>query len=353
MIRHNRPSIDDEDIHSVIDVLHSKWLASGEKVRAFEQELSRYISGDGYTVAVDSGTSAIHLALLSLGIKKGDEIIVPTYVCTAILNAIYYLGAVPVLADINEYDYNISYESAYKKKSEKTRAIIIPHIYGIPADIEKFKDLGIYVIEDCAQSLGAHYRSKKTGSFGDISVFSFYPSKLLTTAKGGAVYSKNKELINKIYDLVEYDCRPEYKLRFNYHLTDFQAALGLSQLKRLDGFISKRKAIAREYDLIVETKKDAYSIRVPDHKENIYYRYVIMSKQDPEKIIDKFTQAGVSTINPLKKSELLHNYLHIKDVSQYYEAERVSGMTVSVPVYPSLTEEEVSKIKRCIDKIYD
>ena len=143
-----------------------------------------------------------------------------------------YTGAIPVIVDINQDDFNISYESVCRSISENTKAIIIPHIYGIPSNLKEFKKLGIPIIEDCAQSMGAEVEGKKVGTFGDISIFSFYATKLLTTAKGGAVYSKNDDLMNFIEDLVNFDYRKTYKIRYNYRLSDLQASIGLSQLKK-------------------------------------------------------------------------------------------------------------------------
>ncbi len=351
MIPHNKPTVEDDDIKSVVDTLNSKWIAPGEKVKEFENELAKYLSKDGYAIAVDSGTSALHLSLLALGIKKGDEVILSTYVCTAVLNAVNYIGAEPTIADITSYDFNISYEDAVKKITDNTRAIVIPHMYGIPADIDKFLELGVPIIEDGAQSIGAKFKNQKVGTFGNISMFSFYATKLLTTAKGGAIYSKNKELIDFIYDLVDFDYRPTYKVRYNCHLSDFQAALGLSQLRKLDNFIKRRREIAEEYNEEIEKKKDAFVAKIPDSKENIWYRYVIVSNNNPEKIKEEFLKNDIEVINPLENWELLHNYLHLNR-NDFPNAEKITQKTISVPVYPSLNSEEIEKIKKTIDKIY-
>jgi perosamine synthetase len=352
MIPHNKPSIEKDDIESVIDTLNSKWIAQGEKVKEFECELAKYLSNDGYAVAVDSGTSGLHLALLSLGIRKGDEVILPTYVCTAVLNAVNYTGAIPVFTDITSYDFNISYENTVKKMNNRTKAIIVPHMYGIPADIEGFLELGIPVIEDCAQSVGAKFKNQKVGTIGDISVFSFYATKLLTTGKGGAVYSKNRELIDSVYDLVNFDCRPEYKIRYNYHLSDFQAALGLSQLMRLNSFIKRRKEIAERYNEIIEKKKDAFLVEIPDTKENVWYRYVIISEKDPEKMKKRFLKSGISTINPLERWELLHRYLKLNPLD-FPNAEGIVRKTISIPIFPSLKEEEILRVCKAMNEILE
>ncbi|NPE27406.1 DegT/DnrJ/EryC1/StrS aminotransferase family protein [Methanococcoides sp. SA1] len=352
MIAHNKPTIGNEESDILLQVLDSKWIAPGQKVEAFEKALSNYISKNGETVATDSGTSALHLALLSLGIKNGDEVILPTYVCSAVLNALNYVGAIPILVDINSYDFNISYTDTVDKLNDRTKAIIIPHMYGIPADIDKFLDLNIPIIEDCAQSIGGKYKGKNIGTFGDVSVFSFYATKLLTTAKGGAVYSKNRELISIIRDLVDFDCRPTYKTRYNYHLTDLQASLGLVQLQKLDGFIERRNDIAKEYNKTINRKNDACVLAIPDFKNSVYYRYVIISNQNSKNIKDAFLRESISVINPLEDWELLHNYLHLNSDS-FKNAMNIVQKTISVPIYPSLSDEEVTKVGNAIAIIYD
>lgn len=350
MIPHNKPTIEKDDIESITDVLNSRWIAPGEKVKEFEYELAKYISNGDQAVAVNSGTAALHLALLALGIKKGDEIILPTYVCTAVLNAINYTGAFPILADINPYDFNISYKDTKSKITNKTKAIIVPHMYGIPADIDKFLELDVPIIEDCAQSIGAKFNGLKVGTFGDISIFSFFASKLLTTGNGGAVYSKNNELIDLVYDLVDFDCRPTYKTRYNYRMSDLQSKLGLSQLKKLDKFIKRRKEIAEEYNKIIEKKSDCFIVKIPKIKENVWYRYIIISERKTN-IKEEFLKEDIKVINPLEKWELLHNYLHLNK-NNFLNAEKITYKTISIPIYPSLTDEEIIKIKKTMNKIY-
>ena len=351
MIPHNKPTIEEDDLNSVSAILNSQWIAPGKKVEEFEYNFAKYLSPDGYAIAVNSGTSALHLALLALDVKNRDEIILPTYVCTAVLNSVNYTGATPIIADINSYDYNISYEDVVRKITDKTKAIIIPHMYGIPADVDKFLELDVPIIEDCAQSIGAKYKNQKVGTFGDMSIFSFYATKLLTCAKGGAIYSKNKEYIDTIHDLVDFDCRSTYKTRYNYHLSDFQAALASSQLGKLNNFIEKRNDIAGEYNKIIENKRDASVVKIPDDKENVWYRYVIISNKNSEIIKNDFLKEGITVINPLENWELIHNYLCL-DRNSFKNAESISQKTISVPVYPSLTSEQILRIKKAIDKIY-
>lgn len=351
MIPHNKPTLDDAELTAVAEVLRSGWIAPGPNVGEFEQQISAYLSCEGKAVAVDSGTAALHLALLALGVKKGDEVILPTYVCSAVLNAVHYTGAVPVLSDISKDQVNIDPDNVKRKLTGRTAAVVIPHMFGIPADIDEFSDLGIPLIEDCAQSIGSEIHGKKTGTLGDIAIFSFYATKLLTTAKGGAVYSRNKDYTDFILDLVDFDCRSDYKTRYNYRMNDLQAALGISQIKKLDAFIARRKIIGDRFAAVLAEKENAILPAVSGHKKPVYYRFVIVSETDPEDIKKKFAGRGISVINPLEPRELLHNYLCL-DKSLFPQAEYMSRSTISIPLYPSLTDLEVEIIEKAIDTIY-
>ena len=165
IIPHSRPSISDSDIKAVVSVLKSGQLSQGPKVREFEKKMALLI-GKKKAVAVNSGSAALHLALLALDVKKSDEVIIPSFVCSAVLNAVNYTGATAVLVDIDPLTFNISVEATKRAITRKTKAIIVPHMFGCPAEIDKLSELGIPVIEDCAQSIGANFKSQKAGSFG-------------------------------------------------------------------------------------------------------------------------------------------------------------------------------------------
>lgn len=341
-IHHSKPTLCIKDAGLFKSVLASSQIASGSIARDFEKKFSDYIGCAG-AVATNSGTSALHLALSALGVKGGDEVIVPSYVCVSIVDAINYVGARPVLTDIDYNTLNISIKDARRKLTKKTRALIIPHMFGLPCDIDQFLRIGLPLIEDCAQSLGAKYKNKLTGSFGAISVFSFYATKLITTGYGGMVTADSKKLLERIKDLNEPDKRGDYKVRYNYKMSDLQAALGIDQLESLKSFIRKRQAIAKEYTRLLSS----YDLKLPSEGEgrtHIFYRYVVKTKKAG--LIKKcFLKNGIEVMPPVYKP--LHRYLALNK-KDFPNTERVYREAVSLPIYPALKREEYLKVIRVL-----
>jgi len=336
MITHSKIVLDEEEIVGVVDALRSGLLVQGKVVSSLEEKLASFI-GVRHAVAVSSGTAALHLALISLGIGHGSEVIIPSYVCTALLNAVHYVRATAVLVDIDPYTYNISAEQVEKAISTKTGAIVVPHMFGLPADMDEILSLGVPVIEDCAQSAGARFRGQYTGSLGRISIFSLYATKMLCAGEGGLILSDDPDLIARARDLRDYDEKETYTLRYNYKLTDIQAALGKSQLKKLPSFIAKRRKIAGLYNDGLEQVVSQIP-SVPYGREHIYYRYVI-PVDDPTGFMQKMQEKGIVCRRPVFKP--LHRYL---DLSGYEITEEVWSKAVSIPIYPSLTEQEAHRI---------
>lgn len=343
IIPHSRPTIDQEEIAAVASVLQSGQIAQGEQVLCFENDLASLIGVAG-AVAVSSGTAALHLALLALEIGEDDEVVIPSFVCPALLNAIRYVRAVPVLADINPETFNMDVPDLRKRLTEKTKAVIIPHIFGLPADIREIVSLGVPVIEDCAQSLGSRYESLPTGSFGALSVFSFYATKVICTGEGGMIASNDSRLLQKIRDLRDYDEKDDSRLRYNYKLTDLQAALGLAQLRKLPALLGRRRAIAGQYHEFF--REHLFSVPVcPSDREHIYYRYIIRTKHF-SKLLDAGLDAGIAYRRPVFKP--LHHYLGI---TGYPQTDAAFLGTVSIPIYPSLSDTEVKTILNHLQSI--
>lgn len=336
MIPHSKVVLEEEDLAGVIGVLRSGQLAQGRVVSSLEEKSASLI-GVNHAVAVSSGSAALHLSLLSLGVGEGSQVIMPSYVCTALLNAVHYVGATPVLADIDPNTYNITSENVEKVITDKTKAIIVPHMFGLPADIDAILSLGIPGIEDCAHSIGATVNGRKAGSFGLVSILSFYATKMLGAGEGGMVLSNDRGLIESIRDLRAYDERETYTVRYNYKLTDIQAAVVVSQLNKLSAFIEKRKEIAALYNHGLKRVGVRLPV-VPEEREHIYYRYVILLENSPE-FMKEMRKRGIECRRPVFKP--LHRYLSLPG---YPITDEVWEKAVSIPIYPSLTAEEAHRI---------
>ena len=343
IIPHSRPTLDQEEVDAVARVLQSGQVAQGEEVLHFEKALASMI-GVGGAVAVSSGTAALHLALLVLDIGEGDEVVIPSFVCPALLNAVRYVGATPVPADINGETFNIDVRDLERRLTGKTKAVIVPHMFGLPADIREIVALGIPVIEDCAQSLGSRYQGAPTGGFGVLSVFSSYATKVICTGEGGMIAANDLQLIDKIRDLRDYDEKEDGRLRYNYKLTDLQATLGVVQLGKLPALIARRRAIAGRYNEFL--RENSLSIPVcPPDREHIYYRYVIWTERLME-LLNAGREAGIAYRRPVFKP--LHHFLGMTD---YPETEAAFIGTLSIPLYPSLSDAEVETILHHLQSI--
>jgi perosamine synthetase len=336
IIPHSRPTINQEEIAAVTAVLESGQLAQGEQALRFESALAALI-GIGGAAAVSSGTAALHLSLLALAVGEGDEVVIPSFVCPALLNAIRYVRAVPVLADIDPETFNIDVADLKRRLTAKTKAVIVPHMFGLPADLLEIVALGVPVIEDCAQALGSRYADAPVGSFGALSVFSFYATKVICTGEGGMVASSDRWLLDRVCDLRDYDEKADDRLRYNYKLTDLQAALGLVQLGKLPSLIARRRALASQYD---DRLRNLAAISVPvcpPDREHIYYRYVIRTEQAAE-LIAAGAEAGIAVRRPVFKP--LHHYLGL---SGYPQTDAAFRRAVSLPLYPSLSDSELNR----------
>lgn len=344
IIPHSRPLIDDEDVKAVSDVVASGKISQSEKVREFEAKLASFV-GTKYGAATSSGTSAIHLALTGLGVKAGDEIIIPSYVCAGPYMAILHAGAVPKIADLGVSEFNTNAAMIKRRVTFKTKAVIVPHMFGTPAEIEEIVDLGIPVIEDCAQSLGAQCRTRRVGSFGRLCICSFFATKMITTGEGGMVLTNDNEIYDKIVDIREYDKKPLNAVRFNYKMSDISAALGLSQLKKLLRFIERRREIAAIYDERF-SRHNVILPRTHPSSTSVFYRYVIMvSKLKSTQRMAR--KSGVICERPVWKP--LHQLLHS---TGFPNSDYIYDHALSVPLYPSLKEEEVEHVAKTLSTIF-
>jgi perosamine synthetase len=343
-IPHSRPTLGEEEVSAVASVIRSGHITEGEVVSRFEKSFAGKM-GVQHAVAVSSGTAALHLALLAMGVGPGDEVIIPSYVCAALLHAVQYAGAQPIVAETDPLTYNIDPADVKKRITSRTRALIVPHMFGLTADLDRLLKLGVPIIEDCAQAAGGTYHQKPLGTFGDAAIFSFYATKMMATGEGGMVTSKSPEIIERIRDMKTYDGKAADTVRYNYKMTDMQAALGEVQLERLPDFIAQRKKIARKY----RDNFKLLNIRLPvEIDEHIYYRFVVGLETDCEGFIRILAQKAVGCARPV----FLPIHRHLKK-NGYPVTDKVWETSLSIPIYPSLDDNAIQQIITCFIGEYE
>jgi len=250
MIEHNKPYIDIKNFCKILNhILEEKWICYGKISKLVEENLSNFIlDNKKFARLVINGTSALYLALKALGIKKGDEVIVPTYSCTALLNAIFMANAVPKVCDISLTNLSLTREIVSNNLTKRTRAVIVVHTFGIPCEITPLKEINIPIIEDCSQSLGSRFIDKTlTGSKGDVSIFSFYATKFITGGLGGAILTKNSNMLSYIDDYINFDMPDTYKPRFNFVISDINSSLILANFLEINKLLKRRKQMAMHF----------------------------------------------------------------------------------------------------------
>jgi dTDP-4-amino-4,6-dideoxygalactose transaminase len=342
IIPHSRPTVGEVETHVLQNVLSSGHLAQGPQVQSFEEELGRFLELPP-GVATSSGTTALHLALLSLGVGPGDEVLLPSYVCSAPLHAAYHSGATPVLVDVDPATGNMDPHDLKKRLTSKSKAIIAVHLFGLPADIDEIVALDLPVIEDCAQSLGANQEGQMLGTVGAISICSFYATKLITTGEGGMLLSRDSGLLASARDLRDYDKRESFATRFNYKMTDLQAALGRSQFQRLERFLGQREELAGVYHEQLATLPCTLP---PSQEGRIYYRYVISIQGNVRELTQKLSKMGIEVARPVYRP--LHRYFNL---GGYPGAEMAWKSHLSLPIHPSLTSRAVHRVCQAFQSV--
>jgi perosamine synthetase len=351
MIPHSRPMIDQEDLRAAAEVLGSGQIAQGPWVERFERDMAAFFGLQG-GVAVSSGTAALELALRALRIGAGDEVIMPSYVCPAPWLATQRVGAQATLVDIDLNSFNIDPLAAHRAVTNKTRAIIVPHLFGLPADLTALARLGIPLIEDCAQTLGVTEQGRPVGTVGQLTVCSFYATKLLCAGEGGMVLSNEGALLKRVRLRREYDGAATLDpSSFNLKLTDLQAALGLSQLGQFAAFHERRRVLAATYREALSSMV-AVCPSVPPGRTHGYYRFVIRLphlRNDPDGLIGLISRLelqGVHCRKPVFRP--LHRYL---DQAGYPNSDEADRTALSIPLYPDLADDEVRKIQQSLAEV--
>lgn len=358
------PKIGEDEIKNVMECIQSTWISGiSEYVKEFEERFAKYC-GCKCGVATNSGTTALHLALATLGIEKGDEVIIPTFTMIATANAITYTGAKPILVDSELNTWNIDLSKVEGKITKHTKAIMPVHTYGHPADMDPILEFaekfGLYIVEDAAEAHGAEYKGRRTGSIGDMGCFSFYANKIITTGEGGMVVTNNEELAEKAHWLRDHAFGRHGNhfyheaLGFGYRMSALQASFGLAQLKHIDEFVSTRRSNAKLYNSLLSELEG--KITLPPEApwaRNVFWMYSIL-------IQDSFgmTRDGIMKMLELEGIETRTFFypIHVQPIyakqsmnENFPVADALSRKGMNLPSGNNLTADEITYVCECIN----
>ncbi len=374
-IPYGQQQIDEQDIAAVVEVLRSPWLTTGPKVAEFEDKLCHYVAAD-HGVAVNSGTAALHTSLAAIGIKPGDEVIVPAITFVATANAVIYCGGKPVFSDVLPDTLLIDPEQVRKKISSKTKAILAVDYAGQPCDYYKLQEIseefGLYLIADSCHALGAGYDGKPVGSIADITVFSFHPVKHITTGEGGMAVTNNPVIAERMRAfrnhgmVTDHHARRKngtwhyeiHELGFNYRMSDIQCALGISQLDKATQWVRRRQEIAAVYDAGFSALPGVSPLTVGPNIEHAYHLYVLtIDKEKPAaKRADLFkglAKRGIRAavhyfpvhLQPLYQRRYQTNRGDCPVAEQMYEK------IISLPMFPGLSSADIEKVTEAVSDL--
>jgi len=373
MIPYGRQFIDEDDIRAFLEVLRSDWLTTGPKVPEFEQAVADFV-GANHAVAVSSGTAALHTAMFALGIGPGDEVIVPPITFAASANCIVFQGGTPVFADVDAETLLLSPTEVEKKISPKTRAVIAVDYAGQPCDYDRLRAItdkyGIKIVADGCHALGGEYKGKRVGSLANMTVFSFHPVKHITTGEGGMVTTDDPELARRIQVFRNHGITKDTGLRdrnntwfyemkdlgYNYRITDMQCALGLSQLKKLPWFLTRRREIAEIYDAAFNALEQIAPLTVRDEVLHAYHLYVV-------RVLSENGLSRDRLFNHLREKDIGVNVHYIPvHLHPFYKEKFVCGrglcpiaeaayeQILSIPMFPGMSYEDVKKVIETLQK---
>jgi perosamine synthetase len=375
MIPYGRQSIDETDIQAVVEVLRSDWLTTGPKVEEFENAFAASV-GAQHAVAVSSGTAALHAAMYALGIGPGDEVIVPAMTFAATANCVVFQGGVPVFADVNPGTLLIDPASVKDRISPKTRAVIAVDYAGQPCDYDALMAIAgkhkLALVADACHSLGARYKERPVGSLALLNAFSFHPVKHITTGEGGMITTDDPNLAEKMHLFRAHGITTDHRQReeqgswfyemvdlgYNYRITDFQCALGMSQLKKLPNWIERRQKIAHRYDEAFQNIPRVEPLTAKNEVLHAYHLYVIRlslnsTSLDRSVVFNKLREAGIGVnvhyipvhLHPFYRNRF-DTHLGLCPI-----AERAYERIISLPMYPALSHEDQDQVIETLYKI--
>jgi len=357
------PVVGEDELQRIRKVLESGWLTEGPVTKEFEEKIKKYV-GAKYAVATTSCTTAFELALRVLDIKPEDEVIVPDFTHPATANIVRWIGAKPVLVDVDLFSYNVDPDEIEKSITEKTRCIMPVSWGGNPLNMKPLNELkekhGLSIVEDAACSLGAEYNGKKTGTMADITCFSFHPRKTITTGEGGMAVTDNPVYAEKLESLKEFGLETKngetkfVRCGTNYKLSDILGAVGVEQMKKIDAIINRRIELASYYNKLLA---EVDSIRVPQKRENtkhVYQTYAVYIEKEEvrDKIIQYLRKKNIETQIGTYALHLQPSFEKVKKIGKLERAEKLYKNLLTLPMCHSMTKKDqeyvVSEIKNIL-----
>ena len=352
------PNLGQREREYLLDAYDSSWISSsGEYIERFEKSFSSY-QDSGYGISTSNGTTALHLALLALSIKKGDEVIVPDLTFVATINAVLYVGATPVIVDVSSINGCIDPNLIKEKISRNTKAIICVHLFGNLCEMDKIQEIAknnnLFVVEDCAQAHGATYNDKKVGSFGDIGCFSFYGNKIITTGEGGMCVTDNVNYANKMKVLRDHgmDQRKRYwhnDIGYNYRMTNIQAAIGLAQLERIDNILQNRSKHDEIHRKFFSTNSVLRFINSQSRGSVTWLTTIMIADSiNKKRIIDQLTNKNIEVrrlFYPLSDMPIYRKFCNENTSISHAMAEQ----GISLPTYSDLNK--INEYKKNLNKL--
>jgi len=373
MIPIAKPYLTKDEAQAAYDTILTGWITQGPRVAEFEQKFAAY-TGASHAIAVSNCTTALHLAMIVAGVGAGDEVICPSMSYIATANAIKYVGAIPVFAEVNPANYNLDVDDTERKISSRTKAILLVHQIGMPADIDKFTKLAekysLILIEDAACAAGSAYFGKKIGSHSHLVCFSFHPRKVISTGDGGMITTTNSEFAERMKRLRQHGMSVNDRVRhesskilfedhlevgYNYRMTDIQAAVGIQQLGKLDWIIGERRKIAMRYH---EALSDISCIRLPVEQEGYFSNYqsysIYLEKNCPVKrneLMQILLDEGISSRRGIMTSHRETAYLKEYSECKLPASEDAADNSIIIPLYVPMEEKDVEHVIGMLRKI--
>lgn len=353
-----QPDIGKEELRNVTQAVKSGWISSkGEFIYQFEEGFSKYINTK-YAVSTSSGTSALHLALLALGIGKGDKVLVPSLSFVASANTVAYTGATPVFIDSHKEYWCVNPSKIEENIDRHTKALMVVHLYGHPCDMDPIMKISdtynLHVIEDCAEAHGAEYRGRKVGSFGTINCFSFYGNKVITTGEGGMCLTENEELAEKMRILRDHGMSLRRKywhevVGFNYRMTNLQAAIGVAQLDKLESLVGKKRHIASMYKKLLYNEQAITLHPEMPWAKNVYWLFsVLVDRTRRDKAIEHLERKGIETRPFFYPQHILPPYR--RDL-RLPVAEELSTRGINLPSGSGLSEDDINEVVKALEEV--